>query len=82
MASPRILRSARPSLSGAHPWYVRLPFYYGWIIVAVGFISSVFSIGLTWTAGLLAVPMGAELLWSRSEFFFYPGVDPRYHWQL
>ncbi len=52
------------------PWYVRLPFFYGWIIVAVGFIASVFSIGLTWTAGLLAVPMGAELQWSRSEFFF------------
>ena len=48
----------------------RLPFFYGWIIVAVGFISSLFSIGLTWAAGLLAVPMGAELQWSRSAFFF------------
>ncbi len=56
--------------SDTRPWYVRLPFFYGWIIVAIGFISSVFSIGLTWTAGLLAVPMGAELQWSRSEFFF------------
>jgi MFS family permease len=52
------------------PWQMRLPFFYGWIIVGVGFIASVFSIGLTWAAGLLAVPMGAELLWSRSAIFF------------
>ncbi|HZT06175.1 MAG TPA: MFS transporter, partial [Chloroflexota bacterium] len=52
------------------PWLVRLPFYYGWVIVAVGFIASAFSIGLTWTAGLLAVPMAAELEWSGSAFFF------------
>jgi cyanate permease len=70
MAPPRILRSAMPHFSASHPWYARLPFFYGWIIVGIGFISSVFSIGLTWTAGLLAVPMGADLQWSRSEFFF------------
>jgi cyanate permease len=52
------------------PWQLRLPFFYGWIIVGVGFIASVFSIGLTWAAGLLAVPMGAELQWSRSAIFF------------
>ena len=52
------------------PWQVRLPFFYGWIIVGIGFIASVFSIGLTWAAGLLAVPMGAELQWSRSAIFF------------
>jgi MFS family permease len=52
------------------PWHARLPFFYGWIIVGVGFISSMFSIGLTWAAGLLAVPMDAELHWSRTAFFF------------
>jgi MFS family permease len=59
-----------PSSSDVRPWQLRLPFFYGWIIVGVGFIASVFSIGLTWAAGLLAVPMGAELQWSRSAIFF------------
>jgi len=57
------------------PWQARLPFYYGWIIATVGFIASVFGIGLTWAAGLLAVPMSDELHWSRSAFFF--GVSLR-----
>jgi hypothetical protein len=42
------------------PWQARLPFFYGWVIAAVGFIASVFGIGLTWAAGLLAVPIADE----------------------
>jgi sugar phosphate permease len=57
--------------SGAErPWQARLPFFYGWIIVGLGFISALFGIGLTWAAGLFAVPMHADLGWSRSSIFF------------
>lgn len=58
------------SLPEARSWQTRLPFFYGWVIVAVGFIASLFGIGLTWAAGLLAVPMSAELQWSQSAIFF------------
>jgi cyanate permease len=51
-------------------WQLRLPFFYGWIIIAVGFMASAFGVGLTWAAGLLAVPMTAELHWSLSAYFF------------
>jgi MFS transporter, OFA family, oxalate/formate antiporter len=54
----------------ARSWHARLPFYYGWVIVWVGFTASVFSFGLSLAAGLLAVPMGDELQWSRSAMFF------------
>ena len=52
------------------PWQGRLPFFYGWVIVALGFFTSFFGIGLTWAASIFAVPMRDELGWSRSEIFF------------
>lgn len=51
-------------------WYARLPVFYGWIIVALGFVSACFGIGLTWAAGILALPMQQDLGWSRSVIFF------------
>jgi MFS family permease len=54
----------------AHAWQARLPFFYGWVIVVLGFVASLFGIGLTWATGLLAVPMVAELGWSYSAIFF------------
>jgi cyanate permease len=47
-----------------------LPFFYGWVIVAIGFLTTYFGIGLTWAASVFAVPMREELGWSRSEIFF------------
>lgn len=52
------------------PWQGRLPFFYGWVIVVLGFFMSFFGIGLTWAASIFAVPMREELGWSRSEIFF------------
>src|SRR5215213_4036600 len=52
------------------PWQGRLPFFYGWVIVALGFFTSFFGIGLTWAASIFSVPMRDELGWSRSEIFF------------
>src|SRR4051812_35705511 len=67
---PDILQYLMVSAPEARPWPLRLPFFYGWIIVWVGFTASVFSFGLSLAAGLLAVPMGDELHWSRSAMFF------------
>lgn len=58
-----------PSPPGAG-WQGRLPFYYGWLIVGLGFFSAFFGIGLTWAASLFAVPMRDELGWDNSGFFF------------
>lgn len=52
------------------PWQARLPFYYGWIIVGLGFFTAFFGIGLTWAASIFAIPMRDELGWTRSEIFF------------
>jgi sugar phosphate permease len=51
------------------PWQARLPFFYGWIIVGLGFFTAFFGIGLTWAASIFAVPMQDELDWSRSMIF-------------
>ena len=52
------------------PWQARLPFYYGWLIVGLGFFSAIFSVGLIWATSIFAVPMQADLGWSRSSIFF------------
>lgn len=38
--------------------------------MGLGFFGAFFGIGLTWAAGLFAVPMQDELGWSRSAYFF------------
>ncbi|MFN0071808.1 MAG: MFS transporter [Chloroflexota bacterium] len=50
----------------ARPWQARLPFFYGWIIVAIAFCMGYFSLGLGFVAGLLLPSMQAEVAWSRS----------------
>jgi predicted MFS family arabinose efflux permease len=65
-----VLRTPAPSESKPVPWQGRLPFFYGWVIVALGFFTSFFGIGLTWAASIFSVPMREELGWSRSEIFF------------
>jgi sugar phosphate permease len=62
--------SSSPSLPSRAPWQGRLPFFYGWVIVELGFFTSFFGIGLTWAASIFAVPMRDELGWTRSEIFF------------
>jgi MFS family permease len=51
-------------------WQARLPFFYGWIIVALAFFTTFFGIGLTWAASIFAVPMRADLGWGNAAFFF------------
>jgi len=57
-------------------WHHRLPFFYGWAIVGVAFLSGYMLSGLTWVVGVLALPMGEELGWSRTAIFGAINVRP------
>jgi len=51
-------------------WARRLPFFYGWLIVAGQFLTTAATAGPTvWAFGLFAVPMGNDLGWSRSTIY-------------
>ena len=39
------------------PWQGRLPFFYGWVIVAVGFLMGFIAGGAFWAASVIAIPM-------------------------
>ena len=48
----------------------RWPFFYGWVIVGVAFVSSGIGSGaVIWGPSVLLLPMTEELGWSRAEFF-------------
>lgn len=48
----------------------RLPFYYGWLMVASAFMAGMASSGPTlWSFSVFAVPMTDDLGWSRATFF-------------
>ncbi len=48
----------------------RTPFYYGWVIVAFGFVFGAFNVGMTsWGLGVFVTPMQEELEWDRSLVF-------------
>lgn len=54
----------------ARPWPARLPFFYGWLIVAISFTTMFVSGGVQFVAvSVLVVPMEDELGWSRSLIF-------------
>lgn len=49
----------------------RLPFFYGWVIVAVSGLSGAFISGTTsWGLGIFVTPMQDEFGWNRTLFFF------------
>ena len=50
-------------------WQARLPFFYGWVIVAIGFLTGFMNVALVWAVGVFAVPMIDDLGWSRSAVF-------------
>ena len=51
------------------PWQARLPFFYGYAIVAIVFLQSFVSAAPLWSTGVLSVPMHDDLGWSRSAIF-------------
>jgi hypothetical protein len=51
------------------PWQARLPFFYGWVIVAIALLTAYIGSALTWAVGVLALPMSEELGWSRTSLY-------------
>ena len=52
------------------PLAQRTPFYYGWVIVAFGFVFGAFNVGMTsWGLGVFVTPMQEDLEWDRSLVF-------------
>jgi MFS family permease len=51
------------------PWQARLPFFYGYTIVAIVFLQGFASSAPLWSTGVLSVPMQDDLGWSRSSIF-------------
>lgn len=49
---------------------LRTPFFYGWVLVVVSFITGAIGNGVAfWAVGALAVPITADMGWSRSAYF-------------
>ena len=53
----------------------KLPFFYGWVVVAVALILGAFNTGvMVWGFGVFLIPMQAELGWTRATFFLPFGI--------
>ena len=63
------LEAQAPQAAPALTWHHRLPFFYGWVIVAVGFGMMFASNGINWSMGVIANPMRDDLGWSLSDIF-------------
>lgn len=50
-------------------WQARLPFFYGWIIVAITFMVGFFNSGQSWVTSVFVIPMQDDLGWSRSAIY-------------
>ena len=50
-------------------WQGRLPFFYGWVIVAVAFFMGFMAGGAFWAASVIAIPMREDLGWSLSSIY-------------
>ena len=50
-------------------WHGRLPFFYGWVIVVVGFLMGFIAGGAFWAASVIAIPMREDLEWSLSSIY-------------
>ncbi|MDE2802419.1 MAG: MFS transporter [Chloroflexota bacterium] len=51
------------------PWPARLPFFYGWVIVAITFVMGFITAGAFWATSVIAVPMRDDLGWSLSDIY-------------
>ena len=60
-------RSSRAPLS--------LPFHYGWLVVALSFVTTLTSAGIRSSPGVLIHPFEMEFGWSRSAIAFAVSVN-------
>ena len=60
--------TGEPALA-AESWQGRIPFFYGWVIVAVAFLMSFMTAGVFWATSVIAIPMREDLGWSLSDIY-------------
>mgnify|MGYP002641298137 CR=1 FL=1 len=63
------METQAPQTTPTLTWHHRLPFFYGWVIVAVGFGMMFVSNGINWSMGVIANPMREDLGWTLSDIF-------------
>lgn len=51
--------------AGSRPWPARLPFYYGWVVVAVAFVTMAIAVNVRTSYSLLFPPILDEFGWRR-----------------
>jgi len=54
-----------PQKEGVHHWSSRLPFYYGWLIVGVAFVTMAIAVSARTAFSLLLPPLIDEFGWHR-----------------
>ena len=54
-----------PQKEGVHHWSARLPFYYGWLIVGVAFVTMAIAVSARTAFSLLLPPLIDEFGWHR-----------------
>jgi MFS family permease len=63
------LKTQTPESPANLTWHHRLPFFYGWVVVAVGFGMMFASNGINWSLGVISSPMRDDLGWTLSDIF-------------
>ena len=54
-----------PAKEGVHHWSQRLPFYYGWLIVGIAFVTMAIAVSARTAFSLLLPPLIDEFGWHR-----------------
>ncbi len=49
----------------SHHWATRLPFFYGWLIVAIAFVTMAIAVTARTSFSLLLPPLTGEFKWDR-----------------
>ncbi len=52
-------------MTGRAPWQARLPFFYGWVIIAIAFVTMAISVSARTSFSLLVPPLVDEFGWDR-----------------
>lgn len=58
-----------PQTTGQPSWQSKIPFFYGWVIVALAFMMSFMTAGVFWATSVIAIPMREDLGWSLSSIY-------------
>ncbi len=62
-----VIVASPPRSTASASWASRLPFYYGWVVVAVAFVTMAIGVNIRTAFSLLYPPLLEEFGWSRGE---------------